>query len=60
MVLCQIPTISQSNPGVGEWGDAIDRCIIILESRVMLSPSEMSPFVLEVKCPSDAAQISIF
>ena len=33
MVLCQIPTISPSNPGggggVGEWGDAIDRCITV-------------------------------
>ena len=30
MVLCQIPTISPSNPGVGEWGiPLIARCIII-------------------------------
>ena len=29
MVLCQISTISPSNPGMGEWGDAIDRCIAI-------------------------------
>ena len=27
MVLCQIPTISLSNPGGGEVVDAVDRCI---------------------------------
>ena len=29
MVLCQIPTISPSNPGGGGVGDAIDRCITL-------------------------------
>ena len=29
MVLCQIPTISPFNPGDGEVGDPIDRCITL-------------------------------